>query len=217
MPPVPIDFFPGEFRMRDIKHMSRLLNKHSTSLKVETSEPKAVMLDSAHGLTKTILPLSLWYQGAKSCPKAATLRVRSQLVGSTHISAVRMDKWTKNASQAQEIKTTAPEYTQEVDLLPQSWAREDNGWRQRMLLELPLFANQTPIPTFNTSFVSRRYSISLNIDVCSKANATFELKVPLQILYHDAAADDEPPSYAISRAGGAQQAPLIDQLPRYVR
>jgi hypothetical protein len=219
-PPLTVDFFPGEFRLRDIKSLSRLPFGRAGSLKVEASEPEGVVIRSGSALTNAVLPITLTATDTKGATDPICLRVKSQLHGTTRILTAGSSSALKSLSDTQAIHTSAPEYAQVVQSTTR-WVKDGNVWKQNLSLSIPLFADQTPVPTFETSFLTRRYSISLKIDVCGKRDATLELKVPVQLLYQPVA-EDGPPSYAAhlepaTLHEGRQATRSPDQLPLYVR
>ncbi|KAF2096627.1 hypothetical protein NA57DRAFT_78228 [Rhizodiscina lignyota] len=196
-PPMILEHFRGEFTPRQEKKIMKGMLKSTGKLAIAVSEPTPAEIQHGNGLVQTDLPIRLEICDRKGLPSRLEMRVKSTLHGSTFISSEKMKEMPSRyhvikSPTIQEVKTKARTFTQKLNVACR-WQKDERGtWYQQMTVPLPLVANQTPPPTFKSAVVARRYSVSLRIEVSDGVNATFDLKVPVQILYSTGEEEDDP-------------------------
>lgn len=187
-PPVIVEHFPGEFSLRQEKKVSRGMMRPVGKIAVAVAEPPAAEIQHGGSLVQTKLPVRLELSDQTGLPKRLDLRVKSTLHGTTFVSSERMEEMPScqcvvKSGAVQEAKTKARSFTQKLSVLCR-WQMDPKGsWWQDVVVPLPLVADQTPPPTFTSPLVARRYSVSVQIGVTGGANATFDLKVPVHVMY----------------------------------
>lgn len=239
-PPLTIEHYPGEFRLEEENRLSRAFIKQPPRMTIRASEPGPCQMSSGCGVSEVTLPLHLQLRNHKHFPPKLRLRIKSTLHGTTLITTEKMGSFLscKEAARSPriaELKTRGRDYTRECEV-PQKW--QDHGssvWTQNMTVRIPLVANQVPVPTFSSPTISRRYSLSLRIELCGLGGAKFSFKIPVQLMYlpRTPLEEDLPPTYALSATQVTscrteidrmtsdhlilQSVPPSNQLPLYVR
>lgn len=237
-PPLTTEHYPGEFRLEEEKRGSKAFLIQSPKISIKASEPEPCVISSGCRVAEVTIPLQLQVRNCRHSPTIPSLRMKSTLHGTTLISTEKMGPPLSRKDAARrpfitELRTSANEFTREAQV-PRNWQERASGsWTQHMNIRIPLVVNQVPIPTFSSAFVSRRYSLSLRIELCGGGGNKFSLKVPVHIMYSPPFSIDQdlPPTYAQyathapstigldidSDTTILQSAPPPCQLPLYVR
>lgn len=232
-PPMIMADFPGEFTLRQEKKFVKAMMKHAGKMTIAVSEPAAADIRRGGDLVQSRLPLRVELRDPKALPSRLELRVKSTLQGSTFISSEKMQDMPSRqlllkSRAIQEVKTKARCFTQKLDIGCR-WQLDPKGtWWQVTTIPLPLVANQTPPPTFTSMLVARRYSVSLQIEVAGIGNATFDLRIPIQMMYSAdvngmSALQNGLRNISVEDMAnameslGLQLTPPLEALPQYVR
>lgn len=222
-PPRIIEHFPGEFEMHGERKIKRGLIKHAGKMTIEISEPAAVHARREHCVMQAALPIRVGISKHAQTPQPIQLRIKSTLQASTFISSTRMSvmptsKQVKGSSCIQEVTTSAQSFTQSLTL-PSDWTRHstDKTWQQELTVEVPLVVEQTPPPSYLSPYVARRYSISVRIEAQGSGRCTFDLCVPISLLYDTGPSELSAPMPGILAGVDISPSPSMADLIKAVR
>ncbi|PYI04643.1 hypothetical protein BO78DRAFT_449294 [Aspergillus sclerotiicarbonarius CBS 121057] len=212
-PPICITDFPREYTLHSANRIRDLLSLRDLHhLSVETEEPDPLHLNRLN-TAFTIVPLKVSYQclgpskhhqpphqppdlfaKVQTSLRATTFlsvtsqaRVPIQLeanklrnfrllantvrVGSTQVRKLRIGSW-------------EPEDTNNIDQTPD----HPTTWTSTAHLIFTVDDHEYVPPTFTHPYVSRRYSLSISIDVDGSRDASFQLQVPVHVSHDRASA-----------------------------
>ena len=231
-PPVYLAHFPHEYSCSVEKCLKRMRLSGTHRLTVSVAEPKPVEVSSKEGLICGAFPVRFAIspnpKNPKAAPKALSVAIKSQLMSLSFMSAVPMNgqptlMQTSISPFAAVIPKKHRTYHRKMLV---DWASSDTNqqvarkgaWQHDTIAWLPVFETTMPTPAFFTQYVARRYSVALRFDVRGDGSATYQLNVPLQIVYP---ADSRygSPTYEATFQGSQDEAACADdnRLPSYVR
>ncbi|TLD26186.1 hypothetical protein E2P81_ATG07998 [Venturia nashicola] len=224
-PPVHMADFPDEYHCSQDKRLKRF-HIPGSRLTVIVSEPKPVEIRSHGETTMAAFPLKFIMHDAGMPPRKMGVRVNSLLKAVTFISSSKLNsqptiKQSKDSSFLAAVPKFGRAYHRSLHL--SHWTRHtsspyDIEWVSYALVWLPITENATPAPTFFTPFLSRRYSVSLRLEVKGEGKAVFSLNVPLQIVYPMDVGSADAPSYEVAMTPPCErECEEEDVLPIYVR
>lgn len=195
-PPIYIQDYPGEYTCKQIKSLFRLLSVSGYSLTACIAEPSPLSSILSEDIRPAMFTLRMFLtsQRGKSLllPPSFELCVSWTLKTHTYWSVLERQV----APTSQEARTSP--FTKEkarlggtrnYKLLLSEWRASPGTTTTRstnVALRLPVIEQGFfPIPSFFSQYVTRRYSVTLHLDVSSGhyGRASFDLVVPLQIVY----------------------------------
>ena len=237
-PPIHISDFADEFTISQEKGLRKVISPRPRLLTVSTSETAPLEITSDGKIHMVTLPLHFDLQqdpkDSGSIPGPLSISLNSVLESHTFISTTEMrtqpaQSHVKAARSQVVINAPGAKQTRKLqiaDWQPSLYSNSD-AWVCDTSVLLPVCADDFPAPSFFMSYLSRRYALALSIDADSASGkASFELNVPLQIVYPtDGAAaapayqlaDSAPGSLRGSLSTGDEQLKEVDGLPEYVR
>jgi hypothetical protein len=221
-PPVHTADFPGEYHCAQEKRLKRF-QIPGPRLTIIASEPKPLEVRPSGDCAMAAFALKFIMRDTASPPRQLDIRVNSLLKAVTFISASKMDSHpTILQSHASPFLAAVPKFGRSYhrSLRVCHWMRySENDWIAHALVWLPITENATPAPTFFTPYLSRRYSVSLRLEVKGEGKGLFNLNVPLQIVYPMEVGSADAPSYevAITPPNEEEGCQEEDRLPVYVR
>lgn len=223
-PPVHMADFPDEYHCVQEKRLRRF-SIPGSRLTVIASEPKPLEVLSHGETSMAAFPLKFVMRDTGK-PRKMDVRINSLLKAVTFISANKLDsqptiKQSKDSSFLAAVPKFGRAYYRSLHL--SHWTRNtashyDVEWIAHALVWLPITENATPAPTFFTPYLSRRYSVSLRLEVKGEGKAVFSLNVPLQIVYPMDVGSADAPSYEVAMTPPCErECEEEDVLPIYVR
>lgn len=226
-PPVHMADFPDEYQCTQEKRLKRFQIPGSRLL-IIASEPKPVEVRPRGDCAMAAFPLKFIVRDTISPPRKLDIRINSLLKAVTFISASKLDSQpTIRQSRCSPFLAAVPKFGRSYhrSLRVCHWTRNasshhsENEWIAHALVWLPITENATPAPTFFTPYLSRRYSVSLLLEVKGEGKALFNLHVPLQIVYPMEVGSADAPSYEVATTPPNEEVDCEEEerLPVYVR
>ncbi|QDS67953.1 hypothetical protein FKW77_008957 [Venturia effusa] len=223
-PPVHLAHFPEEYHCSQEKRLTRF-GTSGSHLTVIASEPRPLEIRSHGDPSMAAFALKFIMRDCAK-PRKLDVRINSLLKAVTFISANKMDsqptiKQSKDSPFLAAIPKFGRSYHRSLHL--SHWTRNpashyDVEWIAHALVWLPITENAMPAPTFFTPFLSRRYSVSLRLEVKGEGKATIILNVPLQIVYPMDVGSADAPSYEVAMTPPCERSyEEVEVLPIYVR
>lgn len=224
-PPVHMADFPDEYHCSQEKRLKRFRIPGSR-LTVTASEPKPLEVRSHGDASMAAFNLKFVMRDSANPPRKLDVRINSLLKAVTFISANKLSsqptiKQSKNSSFLAAVPKFGRSYHRSLHL--SHWTRNSSShydveWIAHALVWLPITENATPAPTFFTPYLSRRYSVSLRLEVKGEGKALFILNVPLQIVYPMDVGSADAPSYEVAMTPPCEmECEEEEVLPIYVR
>jgi hypothetical protein len=232
-PPVHVADFAEEYTCTQEKRLKKMCIPGSR-LTVTVTEPKPVEIKPYGEISMAAFPIRFMMRQSKSelaSPGKLNVHINSLLKSTTFI-AVRQLKSQPTTKQARSSPYLAavPKYGRSYNrtLRICHWTRGhtphsslENLWVASALVWLPITENSNPAPTFFTKYLSRRYTVSLRLDVRGSGKGIFNLQVPLQLVYPMELGSADVPSYEIATTPPNEEEETCDRederLPVYVR
>jgi hypothetical protein len=226
-PPVHMADFPDEYQCTQEKRLKRFQIPGSRLI-IIASEPKPVEVRPRGDCAMAAFPLKFIVRNTISPPRKLDVRINSLLKAVTFISASKLDSQpTIKQSRCSPFLAAVPKFGRSYhrSLRVCHWTRNtsshhsENEWIAHALVWLPITENATPAPTFFTPYLSRRYSVSLLLEVKGEGKALFNLHVPLQIVYPMDVGSADAPSYEVATTPPNEEIDCEEEerLPVYVR
>jgi len=230
-PPVHMADFPDEYSCTQEKRLRRFTFLGSR-LTITASEPKPLEVRPHGDLAMTAFAFKFIMRNDtndSSPPRMLDVRISSLLKAITFISVNKLSSQpTVKQSIHSPCLAAVPKFGRSYhrSLRVCHWTRghghqTGNDWIAHALVWLPITENATPAPTFFTPYLSRRYSVSLRLDVKGQGKALFNLHVPLQIVYPMGAGSADAPSYEVATTPPNEEEDTEtrddERLPVYVR
>ncbi|RDI89525.1 hypothetical protein Vi05172_g104 [Venturia inaequalis] len=224
-PPVHMADFPDEYHCSQEKRLKRFRIPGSR-LTVIASEPKPLEIRSRCETSMAAFPLKFIMRDSGMPPRKLDVRINSLLKAVTFISASKLSSQpTIKQSKESACLAAVPKYGRAYhrSLHLSHWTRHtsspyDVEWVAHAMVWLPITENATPAPTFFTPYLSRRYSVSLRMEVKGEGKAFFSLNVPLQIVYPMDVGSADAPSYEVAMTPACEmECEEEEVLPIYVR
>ncbi|KAE9972764.1 hypothetical protein EG328_004811 [Venturia inaequalis] len=224
-PPVHMADFPDEYHCSQEKRLKRFRIPGSR-LTVIASEPKPLEIRSRCETSMAAFPLKFIMRDSGMPPRKLDVRINSLLKAVTFISASKLSsqptiKQSKESACLAAVPKFGRAYHRSLHL--SHWTRHtsspyDIEWVAHAMVWLPITENATPAPTFFTPYLSRRYSVSLRMEVKGEGKAFFSLNVPLQIVYPMDVGSADAPSYEVAMTPACEmECEEEEVLPIYVR
>lgn len=201
-PPVHTAHFPGEFTSSQEKQLKTIYRVGAPRLTISLVEPKAVEVKPEGEVSMTAFAFRFVMRGGSSNPpKKLEIHVNSLLKALTFIGATKSEsqptvKQTKYNPFLAAVPKWGRAYHRKLRVTHWTRGTADGEWVATALVWMPVSEGATPAPTFFTPYLSRRYSISLRLEVTGEGKAVFNLHVPLQIVYPSG--DMDVPSYEVA-------------------
>jgi hypothetical protein len=233
-PPVHVADFAEEYTCTQEKKLKKMCFPGSR-LTVTVTEPKPVEVRPMGEVSMAAFPVRFVMRTSSSetkSPGKLDVRINSLLKATTFI-AVRQLKSQPTTKQARcsPFLAAVPKYGRSYNrkLRICHWTRghlphssTENIWIANALVWLPVTENSSPAPTFFTKYLSRRYSVSLRLDVKGGGKAVFNLQVPVQLVYPMQLGFGDAPSYEIAITPPNEEEESCERraderLPLYVR
>lgn len=203
-------------------------------LSVTVTEPKPVEIRPQGEVSMAAFPLRFTMRGgsSNSPPGKVDVGINSLIKATTFIAVRQMKsqptiKQTRSSPFVAAVPKYGRSYHRKLRICHWTRGHSHNSseihWIANALVWLPITENTSPAPTFFTKFLSRRYSVSLRLDVRGSGKAFFALQVPLQIVYPEFPGSADTPSYEFAvtppneeeeRTGDELE---VERLPVYVR
>jgi len=236
-PPVHLAHFPDEYTCVQEKRLKKMYIPGSR-LSVSVTEPKPVEIRPCGETTMAAFPLRFLMRRNDpndiSPPGKLDVRMNSLLKAMTFIAVQPLKKQpTTKQSRSSPFLAAVPKYGRSYHrkLRICHWTRNpssspsENSWIANTLVWFPVTENSSPAPTFTTKYLSRRYSVSLRLEVKGSGKAVFNLQVPIQIVYSGALGVGDVPSYEVAvtppnelvEAEACEDGRVNERLPLYVR
>lgn len=222
-PPVHMADFPEEYHCGQEKRL-KIFRIPGSRLTIIASEPKPLEVRPRGESTMAAFPLKFIMRDSPCPPRRLDVRIHSLLKAVTFISANEMDsqptiKQSKTSAFLAAVPKFGRSYHRSLHL--SHWTRNqqsEDEWVAHAFVWLPITENATPTPTFFTPYLSRRYSVSLRLEVKGAGKALFNLNVPLQIVYPVDVGSADAPSYEIATTLQCEaECEEEERLPVYVR
>jgi hypothetical protein len=226
-PPVHMADFPDEYHCTQEKRLKRFQIPGSR-LTIIASEPKPLEVRPGGDCALAAFALKFIMRDTTSPPRRLDVKINSLLKAVTFISANKLDsqptiKQSKTSPFLAAVPKFGRSYHRSLHLC--HWTRNTSShssgdeWIAHALVWLPITENATPAPTFFTPYLSRRYSVSLRLEVKGEGKSLFSLNVPLQIVYPMEVGSADAPSYAVATTPPNEEETCEEEerLPVYVR
>jgi hypothetical protein len=223
-PPIHTAHFPGEYVCQQEKRLKKLLKIRGNRLSISVAEPKPLEVPAVNKPGLAAFQMRFAMRGFESiladAPGALDVRINSALKVTTYVAVGSMEshptlRSTETSPLLATLSRNCRVYHRKLRL--SGWRIDPDecpgAWMKDILVWLPVIEGSCPTPTFFTSYLTRRYSVAMRIDVKSSAGAAvFYLNVPIQIVYSEA------PVYS-ERSSMESNPPLPgpDRLPLYSR
>jgi hypothetical protein len=200
-PPVCLEDFPGEYVCRQEKSLTRVLPVPGCYIAISIPEPRPVEVrqDKGDAVAGFSMRVVLRNSRGKACvpPSPFDMHITWALKTHTFVSVTkqRVAPTSRAALLSPFLKEiTGTSNPRKRKLRLPSWrvdVTEPRNWAQETTLWLPVIENACPPPTFLTPYLTRRYSVSMHLDISSadQGRASFDLTVPIQIVYHERATE----------------------------
>jgi hypothetical protein len=230
-PPVHVADFAEEYICTQEKRLRKMYIPGSR-LTVNITEPKPVEIRAYGESSMAAFPVRFSMRQSKSdftSPGKLDVHISSLLKATTFI-AVRQLKSQPTTKQTRSSPFIAavPKYGRSYHrkLRICHWTRGhtphssmENVWIANALVWLPITENASPAPTFFTKYLSRRYSVSLRLEVKGDGKGVFNLQVPIQLVYPMEVGFSDAPSYEIATTPPSEEEESCEDesLPVYVR
>jgi hypothetical protein len=194
-PPTCLEDFPGEYLCQQVKRLARPLFSTECHLSLNVSEPCPIEVQYPDVTAAAQFPIHalLSYGRGKtlSTPPSLDLRVTWALKTQTFVSVVRQHL-SPTAQEAlrspflEEVQSIAKLQSCKMKLL--QWnvhSEKKSTWILDTTLWLPVASGMLLAPSVFTPYVTRRYSVAMQLDVSGEkmGKTSFHLSVPVQIVY----------------------------------
>lgn len=193
-PPIYQSHFQDEYICNQQKHLTKLAIRTSR-LTIEISEPAPLEIKPHGGVLMAAIPIRLCLQTdshrSKKDPPQLSVTATSVLKTLTYLSICKLQAHpTLTASQDMPFLAALTKYSSKrvrnltVDGWQQDASKETVTWVRDLTVLLPVVENCFPAPSFFTSYIARRYSLGIRLNVKSSwGDAVYRLTTPLQIVY----------------------------------
>jgi hypothetical protein len=240
-PPIHITDFPSEYTITQDKRLHTFWSRSGRRLTIATAEPRPLQVRQGVKVHLAAVPLRFALRKdpkrPKSPPSTLSIRISSLLKAQTFISLGEMNTLpTVGLTKHSPYLAVVPRYSKAYDrkLKIREWksiqigdeGSKESVWMCDTVIWLPVCEQSCLTPTFFTPYVSRRYSLSLQMEAKgADGKASFHLNVPLQVVYPTDFGTDAP-SYETATRPDTPVSELddeeddvrdVDRLPVYVR
>lgn len=228
-PPVHQAHFPEEYNCTAERRL-KTMGIPGSRMSVTVTEPKPVEVKPYGEVTMAAFPLRFTVRSGSNAspPGKIDVRVNSLLKATTFIAVRAMKSQpTTKQSRCSPFLAAIPKYGRSYHrkLRLSHWTRGpstiESSWVANALVWLPITENSSPSPSFFTSYLSRRYSVALRLDVKGGGKGIFNFQVPLQIVYPMELGCNDVPSYEVAITPPDEESnpfeAVEERLPLYVR
>jgi len=213
-PPICTRDFSSEYLCQQKRALRRIIFTKIGNLSIAIAEPKPLVFNSSSkGLVSTKLPISFIFErprteartdagfSVEACHASLTWQLRNSTFASlepmSSVPTVREVAQGQRGRLPSKVLITTLGLRHRLKLSLRGWQKTPgtfsvkNGhipseiWTKQDELSLSMPREALPVPTFFTPYVSRRYSLLVQITVTGIGKARFRLEVPVQIVYEN--------------------------------